>query len=49
MDAVKAGMKGVTSDDGGTAYSYFKDFNIEVGGKTGSASIGTKEMQMLGS
>lgn len=42
MDAVKAGMKGVTSDDGGTAYSYFKDFNIEVGGKTGSASIGTK-------
>lgn len=42
MDAVKAGMKGVTSDDGGTAYSYFKDFNIEVGGKTGSASTDTK-------
>ena len=31
-------MKGVTSDDGGTAYAYFKDFNIEIGGKTGSAS-----------
>ena len=40
LDAVKQGMKGVTSDDGGTAYSYFKDFNIEVGGKTGSASTG---------
>lgn len=40
MNAIKAGMKGVTSDDGGTAYSYFKDFNIEVGGKTGSASTG---------
>lgn len=38
LTAVKEGMKGVTSDDGGTAYSYFKDFNIEVGGKTGSAS-----------
>ena len=38
IDGVKNGMKGVTSDDGGTAYRYFKDFNIEVGGKTGSAS-----------
>ena len=35
---IRQGMKGVTSDDAGTAYSYFKDFNIEVGGKTGSAS-----------
>ena len=40
MQAIKDGMKGVTSDDGGTAYTYFKDFNIEVGGKTGSASTG---------
>ena len=40
INAVKQGMKGVTSDDGGTAYSYFRDFNIEVGGKTGSASTG---------
>lgn len=39
LNAVKLGMKGVTSDDGGTAYSYFKDFNTEIGGKTGSASI----------
>ncbi len=37
--AIRKGMKGVTSDDGGTAYTYFKDFNIEVGGKTGSASV----------
>lgn len=40
LNAVKNGMKGVTSDDGGTAYSYFRNFNIEVGGKTGSASTG---------
>ena len=31
-------MKGVTSDDGGTAHTAFANFNIEVGGKTGSAS-----------
>ena len=31
------GMKSVTGDSGGTAYGRFKDFNIEVGGKTGSA------------
>lgn len=31
------GMKSVTSDRGGTAYAKFKDFNISVGGKTGSA------------
>ena len=34
-------MKGVTSDRGGTAYRYFGDFNIEVAGKTGSASTTT--------
>ena len=38
INAIKEGMKGVTSDDGGTAFAYFKDFNIEIGGKTGSAS-----------
>lgn len=38
LNAVREGMRGVTSDDGGTAVSYFRDFNIEVGGKTGSAS-----------
>ena len=37
IDAVFAGMKSVTTDEGGTAYSIFSDFNIIVGGKTGSA------------
>lgn len=41
LKAVKEGMKGVTSDGSGTAYRYFKDFNIEVGGKTGSATTDT--------
>lgn len=40
--AIKEGMRGVTSESGGTAYSYFKNFNIEVGGKTGSAQTGIK-------
>ena len=35
-------MRSVTSDTGGTAYSIFKNFSIEVGGKTGSAEIGVK-------
>ena len=39
--AIKEGMRGVTSDGSGTAYSYFKDFDIEVGGKTGSATTDT--------
>jgi len=37
LNAVLEGMKSVTSDSGGTAYVRFKDFNISVGGKTGSA------------
>lgn len=37
LNAVLQGMKSVTSDTGGTAYERFKDFNISVGGKTGSA------------
>ena len=40
LEAVKNGMKNVTSDESGTAYKYFKDFSILIGGKTGSASIG---------
>ena len=40
IKAVLEGMKGVTSESGGTAYSTFKDFGIEVGGKTGSAQAG---------
>lgn len=42
LSAIKEGMRGVTSESGGTAYSYFKNFNIEVGGKTGSAQTGIK-------
>ena len=40
LNAIFEGMKSVTSETGGTAYSIFKDFNIEVGGKTGSAQAG---------
>lgn len=40
LQAVLEGMRGVTSEAGGTAYSYFKNFNIELGGKTGSAQAG---------
>ncbi|MGN1297258.1 MAG: penicillin-binding protein 2 [Clostridia bacterium] len=37
LQAVLEGMQSVTSDSGGTAYVRFKDFDISVGGKTGSA------------
>ena len=40
INAVLEGMRGVTSESGGTAYSIFRGFNIEVGGKTGSAQTG---------
>lgn len=40
LRTVLEGMRSVTSERGGTAYSYFKNFNIEVGGKTGSAQAG---------
>ncbi len=37
LKAILEGMKSVTTDTEGTAYVRFKDFNISVGGKTGSA------------
>lgn len=40
LQAVLEGMKSVTTETGGTAYSVFRNFNIEVGGKTGSAEAG---------
>lgn len=40
LKAILEGMRSVTSESGGTAYSTFKNFNIEVGGKTGSAQTG---------
>lgn len=42
LKAVLEGMKGVTSESGGTAYSTFAGFNIEVAGKTGTAQVGNK-------
>lgn len=44
LDAVLEGMKSVTSETGGTAYDRFKDFDIEVGGKTGSAETSTGDV-----
>lgn len=43
LNAVKEGMKSVTSGDSGTAAVRFKNFNISVGGKTGSAEAGKDE------
>ena len=40
LDVVLEGMKSVTTESGGTAYGVFRDFDIEVGGKTGSAEAG---------
>ena len=42
LKVVLEGMKSVTTETGGTAYSVFKNFDIEVGGKTGSAEAGGK-------
>ena len=41
IEAILEGMRGVTSESGGTAYSTFRNFNIEVG-KTGSAQTGVQ-------
>lgn len=38
MDTIFEGMRSVTSDRGGTAYSTFSSFPIEVAGKTGTAT-----------
>lgn len=42
MRYVMEGMKNVTTESGGTAYSIFKDSAVTVGGKTGSAQAGKK-------
>lgn len=41
LDAILEGMQLVT-EQGGTAYSIFKNFDIQIGGKTGSAEAGEK-------
>lgn len=43
LQAILKGMKGVTSESGGTAYSTFRSFDIDVGGKTGSAQVENKD------
>lgn len=43
IKAVKEGMRAATDEPGGTAYNVFKDFDIAVGGKTGSAETSRKE------
>lgn len=44
IDVVLEGMRSVAMERGGTAYSIFRDFNIEVGGKTGSAQTATTDV-----
>ena len=44
LSAILEGMRSVTSETGGTAYSVFRNFNIEVGGKTGSAQAANDEV-----
>lgn len=42
INIVREGMRSVTEGEGGTAHSSFRDFEISVGGKTGSAEAGKK-------
>jgi len=42
LQAILKGMKGVTSEAGGTAYSTFANFGMDIGGKTGSAQTDIK-------
>ena len=41
IEVAKQGMRMVTEEVGGTAYGIFKNFDIEIAGKTGSAETGT--------
>ncbi len=42
LDAIRRGMRGVTSESGGTAAGYFSDLDMVIAGKTGSAQTGTE-------
>ena len=44
VQAILEGMKSVTDETGGTAHSVFRNFNIEVGGKTGSTESNTGDI-----
>lgn len=39
IDAIKKGMLSVTSETGGTSYIVFKNSDIQVAGKTGTAQV----------
>ncbi len=43
LDTILKGMKGVTSESGGTAYYIFSDLGMDIGGKTGSVETGEKD------
>lgn len=43
LEAIIKGMKGVTSESGGTAYYVFSDLGMDIAGKTGSAETGEKD------
>ena len=43
INAIHEGMRSVAEEEGGTAYQVFKDFAIELGGKTGSAEMTTSK------
>lgn len=43
LKTITKGMKGVTSEYGGTAYYVFSDLDITIAGKTGSAETGVKD------
>ena len=45
IQIAREGMRMATSEAGGTAYSRFRDFKVEVAGKTGSAEAGVDENQ----
>lgn len=40
LNVVREGMRSVAEEEGGTAYSVFKDFGVTIGGKTGSVETG---------
>ena len=44
LKAIRQGMKGVTSESGGTAYSYFTDLDMVIAGKTGSAQTQNEDI-----
>ena len=44
INIAKEGMRMAASEAGGTAYKVFKNFNIEVAGKTGSAEVPGKDV-----